>query len=210
MQGPTPPAPRKRHRRKDARPGEIITAALRVWAERGFADTRLEDIARRAGIAKGTIYLYFPSKEALFEAALKDRLVAMMDRAGAMAQGFDGSTADLLDGFFAEIHAQLTEGGSVAFLRIMLTEGHRFPELVALYRTVVIRRGIDTIRAILARGVARGELRPGAEDTDPRLIIAPAVVGALWAMVFGDASMPTTRETLRAHVRIILRGLAPS
>jgi TetR/AcrR family transcriptional regulator len=210
MQDPTSPARKRRRRRKEARPGEIIAAALKIWIEQGFAATRLEDIARSADIAKGTIYLYFPSKEALFEAALKDRLIAMMDRADAMAQDFEGNTEELLNRFFMEVHTQLTEGGAGAFLKILVAEGHRFPELVAFYKANVIARGVMAIRAILARGVARGELQAGAEDTDPRLILAPALVGTIWSIVFGDASMPTTRETLRSYARIIIGGLVRS
>lgn len=208
MQDPTPPGRKRRRRRKDARPSEIITSALLLWSEKGFAATRLDDIAKQAGIAKGTIYLYFPSKEALFEAAAKERLVPILDRASDMTHDFEGSTGEILDGFFAEVHNEFAEGEARTFLKILIAEGDRFPELVELYEAAVIRRGVMMIRAILARGVARGELRPGAEETDPRLIIAPAIVGAIFSMIFGNASMPTTVETLREHVRIILRGLA--
>ncbi len=160
MQAPSPAAEKKRQRRKEARPSEIIAAAMRLWGERGFAATRLEDVAAGAGIAKGTIYRYFPSKEALFEAALQERIVGTMDRAKAMAQGFEGPTEMLLRRFFESIRAELVEGGSSVFLRILLSEGGRFPDLVARYETVVLTRGMATVRAILAAGVARGTFVP--------------------------------------------------
>ena len=196
MQEPTPDSEKKRQRRKDARPAEIIAAAMRLWGERGFSATRLEDVAMGADIAKGTIYRYFPSKEALFEAALQERIVATMDRAKAMAQGFDGPTKVMLSRFFDAIRAELVDGGSSVFLRILLSEGHRFPELVRRYEKVVLSRGLSTVRAILAAGVARGDLRPEAVDCDPRLIMAPAMMLALWGTVFSTEVCRTCSRRL--------------
>ena len=207
MQDPDTPSARKRQRRKDARPSEIIAAALRLWADRGFAATRLEDVAAGADIAKGTIYRYFPSKEALFEAALQDRLVATMDRARDLAQGFDGPSRGMLARFFEAVRAELIDGGSSVFLRILLSEGHRFPDLVARYEAVVLSRGLMTVRAILAAGVARGDLRPGAEACDPRILMAPAMMLSLWGTVFRTDGLPDIRTALDQHVDILIRGL---
>lgn len=204
---PQPGPQRKRRRRKEARPAEIIAAAMQLWAERGFAATRLEDVAAGADIAKGTIYRYFPSKEALFEAAMQARIVATMDRAREMAQGFDGSTAALFTRFFDTIRAELVEAGSSVFLRVLLSEGHRFPELVATYEKVVLSRGLSTVRAILAEGVARGDLRPEAVDCDPRILMAPAMMLALWGTVFTSDGLPDMRKSLDQHVAILLGGL---
>jgi len=203
---PSPPT-RKRQRRKDDRPAEIIAAAMRLWSERGFAATRLEDVAAGAGIAKGTIYRYFPSKEALFEAALENRIATTMDRARDMAAGFDGPIRSVLSRFLASIRAELVENGSSVFLRILLSEGHRFPALVALYETVALSRGLATIRAILARGVARGDLRPEALDCDPRLIVAPAMMLAMWDTVFKVGDLPDIATALDQHVGILMDGL---
>ncbi|NJM82012.1 MAG: TetR/AcrR family transcriptional regulator [Tabrizicola sp.] len=207
MQDPTPESEKKRQRRKEARPAEIIAAAMRLWAERGFAATRLEDVAAGAGIAKGTIYRYFPSKEALFEAALQDRIAATMDRAREMAQGFDGPTEQMLTGFFETIRAELVDGGSSVFLRVLLSEGHRFPALVARYEKVALTRGLSTVRAILAAGVARGDLRPEAVDCDPRLIMAPAMMLAIWGTVLSTEGLLDISAALRQHVAILIGGL---
>lgn len=207
MQETIPTPDRKRQRRKDARPAEIIGSAMRLWDERGFAATRLEDVAVGAGIAKGTIYRYFSSKEALFEAALQARIVTTMDRARDMAQGFDGPAEAMLARFFDTIRAELAEGGASVFLRILLAEGHRFPALVQRYETIVLSRGLSTVRAILAAGVARGDLRPEAVETDPRVIMAPAMMLALWDRVFTGGSLPDTRTALGQHVAILIRGL---
>lgn len=207
MQEPLQDSARKRQRRKDARPAEIIDAAMQLWGERGFAATRLEDVAAGAGIAKGTIYRYFASKEALFEAALQNRLVATVEQAGTMAQGFDGPTRALLLQFFGTIRRELVEGGALVFLRVLLLEGHRFPDLVARYEAVAMARGLATVRAILARGVARGELRPEAADCDPRLVMAPAVMLALWGTVFRTGGLPDMPASLGQHVDILMHGL---
>jgi AcrR family transcriptional regulator len=202
------PAPdRKRQRRKEARPAEIIDSAMRLWAERGFAATRLEDVAAGAGIAKGTIYRYFPSKEALFEAALQVRIVATMDRARGMAEGFDGTAAEMFARFFDAIRAELVDGGSSVFLRILLSEGHRFPTIVERYEAIALARGLSTVRAILAAGVARGDLRPEAVETDPRVIMAPAMMLALWDTVFTGKDLPGMRASLEQHVSILIEGL---
>lgn len=207
MQDPTPQGEKKRQRRKDARPSEIIAAAMQLWSERGFAATRLEDVAAGAHIAKGTIYRYFPSKEALFEAALQARIVATMDRARDMAQGFDGPTSQMLSGFFETIRTELVDGGSSVFLRVLLSDGHRFPDLVARYERVVLSRGMATVRAILAAGVARGDLRPEAADCDPRLVMAPAMMLSLWGTVFTTEGLPDMRSALAQHVAILMGGL---
>lgn len=207
MQDPCQAEPKKRRRRKDARPAEIVVAAMRLWSERGFAATRLDDVAAGAGVAKGTIYLYFPSKEALFEAAVVERVVGTIERAGDFAQGFDGSTEALLMRFFETIRAELVDGGATVFLKVLLAEGYRFPEIVERYETVALQRGMATIRAILARGVDRGDLRPEARDVDPRLVMAPALLLALWGAVFTRLPVPDMRESLRQHVTILMHGL---
>jgi TetR/AcrR family transcriptional regulator len=197
---------KKRRRRKEARPAEIISAAMQLWKDRGFSATRLEDVAAGAGIAKSTIYLYFPSKEALFEAAVQERLVATMERAKGVAQGFDGPTETLLLRFFETIRSEMVEGGAFVFLKVLLSEGHRFPDLVARYETVVLRRGMETVRGIFTRGVERGELRPEAADCDPRLVMAPAMMLALWGTVFRGVPVPDVHRVLRQHVSILLRS----
>ncbi len=130
-----------------------------------------------------------------------------MDRAKAMAQGFDGPTDAMLSRFFDAIRTELVDGGSSVFLRVLLSEGHRFPELVARYETVVLTRGLSTVRAILAAGVARGDLRPEAIDCDPRIIMAPAMMLSLWGSVFSTEGLPDMRAALDQHVAILVGGL---
>lgn len=210
MQAPSdPPAtPRPRRRRKDDRPAEIIEAAMALWAERGFAATRLEDVAARAGIAKGTVYLYFASKEALFEGAVRERLLSMMQATDDLRERFDGDTAALLTHFLRAVRTRLSDEGAIVLPRILLGEGQRFPALVALYREVALARGMATARAILARGVARGELQPQAATLDPRLLVAPVIFGVLTASLAGDDRLAVDDAFIDAHVRTLLHGLA--
>jgi len=214
MQVPSPPPPaadapkRKRTRRKDARPAEIISAAMALWSERGFAATRLEDVASAAGVAKGTIYLYFRSKEALFEAALRDRLVSMMEATGEGLAQFEGSTEAFLKRFFRAVRVRLFDEGAIVLLRVLLGEGHRFPALVTLYREIALGRALQTTRDILARGVARGELRPAAAMLDTRLLMAPIVFGALTANLL-EALLPAVDDSyIDAHVDTLMHGLS--
>ncbi len=197
----------KRQRRKDARPSEILEAGLALFAERGFAATRLEDVAKRAGIAKGTVYLYFSSKESLFEAALKDRMVSTMEGVGELTASFAGSTEELLRLVLARIYGQMIEGDAGVLLRILIGEGDRFPDLVTLYREIALAKGIATMKGILKRAEARGELRVSADDVDPRMIVAPIAILAIGGKVFGQESLTDRDKFLDRHLDLVLRGL---
>lgn len=201
-------SPRRRQRRKDARPAEIVAAAMALWAERGYAATRLDDVAAQAGIAKGTVYLYFPSKAALFEAALRERLDTTFGDAMGQALQSPLATAELLAQFFDALRQRLIEAGAGVLLKVLIGEGHRFPELVALHRELAVERGMRAIRAILARGVARGELHVDALTLDPRLVMAPALVAALWSILYPEAAAADDPATLlHQHLGLLLRGL---
>lgn len=181
---------------------------MRLWAKKGFAATRLEDVASEAGVAKGTIYIYFPSKEALFEAALRQTLVATMDATGEQMERFDGDTRALLTTFFERVQHQLLDGQSIVLQKILIGEGHRFPALLAMHREVALSRGMETIQRILRRGVERGELRPEAASTDPRIVLGPIMIAALWSLVYADATLPPLAQLIEQHAAMIARGLA--
>ena len=207
-QAPATAPARRRTRRKEARPQEIVEAAMRLWAEKGFAATRLDDVAAEAGVAKGTIYLYFASKEALFEAALRQTLVATMESASGQVESFSGNTRELLTLFFGLVQSQLEESGAVVLMKVLIGEGHRFPGLVALHREIALSRGMETLGRILRRGVERGELRADAARTDPRIIMGPIMTAALWSLVYKGATFPPIRMMIDQHVEIIVKGLS--
>ncbi|OBY25183.1 TetR/AcrR family transcriptional regulator [Leisingera sp. JC1] len=198
---------KKRERRKEARPAEIIAAAIDLWKVRGFAATRLEDVAAGAGVAKGTIYRYFSSKESLFEAAVEARIVRNIDQADQSAELFGGTTEEALLTFFEKVRREMVEGGSFIFLKVLISEGHRFPELVERYEATVLRRGFEVVRRILLRGVERGELKPEAAEFDPRLVVAPAMMLSLWGTVFPGVGTPDAHQLLRQNVALLIGSL---
>jgi AcrR family transcriptional regulator len=197
----------RRRRRKEARPGEIIDAGLAEFAENGFAATRLEDVARRAGIAKGTIYRYFASKEELFEAALSARLTPFFDDVSGMVDAFPGSSEDLVRAALTRIYKALFEDGLHVLMRIIITEGGRFPAIAELYHRRVISRGQAVLAALVRRGVERGEFRRSALTDLPIVIVAPAVMTIVWKMTFDRFDPVETERFLAAHVDLVLEGL---
>ncbi len=198
----------KRRRRKEARPAEIIAAGLAEFADRGFAATKLEDVAARAGVVKGTIYRYFDSKEALFEAALKAQIAPVFDEVLGSLDRFPGSTADLLRLVVPTIYRELFGSGIHVLMRIIIAEGGRFPAIAEFYHRESISRGKAILEAIVRRGVERGEFRSGAAADLPMVVIAPAVMAAVWKMTFDRFEPIAIERFMEAHLDLVLNGLA--
>src|ERR1700730_16226294 len=146
------PKPRWR-RRKNARPEEILTAALEVFADRGFAATKLEDVARRAGVTKGTIYLYFENKEALFKALIRQTIVPVLAQGEALAQSFTGSARELFEQLVREYWRLVGETSLSGIPRLMIAEAVNFPELARFYYEEVVTRGHRLMAGVLERGI---------------------------------------------------------
>jgi AcrR family transcriptional regulator len=197
-------------RRKDARPAELLEAALDVFAEKGFAAARMEDIAARAGASKGTVYLYFPSKEAVFEALVRSALVPNVERAEAMAAGHDGPVAPLLRRFLAMLAGIVRDPRLVVLPRLVVGELHRFPDLARFYKATVVDRALGLVAAMHRRGVERGEFRPQDSDAVARLVVAPVLLAAIWGAVFAphDERPFDPTPILDAYADTLLRGLA--
>lgn len=196
---------RRVQRRKEARPAELIEAGLEEFALNGFAATRLEDVAKRAGVVKGTIYRYFADKEALFEAAVRTKLPAIADP--AMIDAFEGTTRELLVLLLERLYGQVIASNVRGLLRIILSEGNKFPALVELYHRAVVQRGRPLLRRIVARGVARGEIRADHPKLMPMMIIAPALMATLWTMTFDRLESIPLDRFFEAHVELLTRGL---
>jgi AcrR family transcriptional regulator len=200
---------RQRLRRKAARPSEIVEAALHLFAERGFAATKLEDVANAAGIGKGTIYLYFATKEELFRAVVRQAIVPNLDAAVTLAADPDLSTPDLLrrlaDRFLVLLNSDLT-----AIPKLVISEAGNFPSLAQFYAEEVVHKGMALIRGVLARGIARGEFRPIDLDGALPLFTAPFLLLALWKHSLGRHTdiRFDPRAVVAAHLDILLRGLA--
>lgn len=177
--------PRPRTRRKDARPAELLAAALDCFVEKGFAATRMEDIARRAGVAKGTFYLYFPSKEAVFEALVRETLlprIATLEQSATMA----GLGAEAkLRAILAMLGQVLADPKLVAIPKLVLAEAGNFPDMARFYRQEVIARGQALLNGLFREGVEKGEFRPLPDlDIMTRLFMGPVVLTALWQTTF--------------------------
>jgi TetR/AcrR family transcriptional regulator len=152
-------SPAKRERRKQARPGELLAAALDLFVEKGFAATRAEEVARRAGVSKGTLFLYFSSKEELFKAVVRDSISGHFPVWNAEFEAFTGSTADLLRQFMALWWARVGATKASGITKLMMSEASNFPELAAFYQQEVMKPGQALIRRILQRGIDSGEFR---------------------------------------------------
>ena len=201
----------KRERRKEARPGELLDAALDLFVEKGFAATRAEEVAARAGVSKGTLFLYFQSKEELFKAVISENIAGRFTEWNAEFAAFDGSSADMLlyamNMWWERIGATRASG----ITKLIISEAHNFPEVTAFYQTEVIQPGQALIRRILQRGVDRGEF--AVDDMDH------AVYSVIAAMVFlvmskhsVGACVPADRPLdpkryIESQAGIILNGL---
>jgi AcrR family transcriptional regulator len=196
-------------RRKEARPQEILDAALEVFAEKGFAAARMDEVARRAGVTKGTIYLYFPSKEELFKALVREAIGGTLVQVAAYAENFEGSARALLISVLRTIGTVLRTSNRIVLPKIILAESGNFPELVRFYRFEIIEKGMALFRGIVARGIARGEFRDVALDHVARLCVAPLLLGALWRAVFArfDPEPYDIEALIETHIDVLLRGL---
>jgi AcrR family transcriptional regulator len=202
-------SPTRWRRRKEARPEEILAAALESFAERGFAATRLEDVAARAGISKGTLYLYFKSKEELFKAVVRETLLPNLARIEALVETFDGPSPLLLEQLLLTISGVL--GSRIgAIPKLVIAEAGNFPDLARFYFDEVIQRGLGLIATILRRGIARGEFRAIDVDRAVFCVIAPMLVAALWKNSlepYGEAPPLDAKALARTHLDLLLRGL---
>jgi len=198
----------KRTRRKEARPGEIIAAGIAEFAEHGFERARLDRIAKAAGVAKGTIYLYFENKEALFMAAVEEYvLVTMTETEVELEMGDDLSTTDLITRMIGRAYAKMTAQEPLAIMRILVAEGHRFPHLMATYHNTVIARGTDLIKRLLERGVKRGEFPESPVTRIPEIIVAPVMFMAMNRMTFADLHPLDQDDFREAHIQMVLSAL---
>lgn len=196
--------------RKVAGPDDILAAALRVFAETGFSRARLEDVAREAGISKATLYLYFDSKQAIFEALIRSAVVPNVERLEALVTGAKGSSADLLRTLVQAIGRVVIESELSAFPKLIIAEAANFPDLAQLYRAQVIERVLGVLASIVARGVASGEFRPTDPRLAARLVIAPLLFSTIWKTCFVRDDEPRfdPAPLLSIHVETLIRGLA--
>ena len=195
---------------EEARPGEILDAALDCFAERGFAATRLEDVAARAGVTKGTAYLYFESKEELFKAVVRAFVVPTIEHIEEAVEG-TGPAAERVERVVAA-WVEKGYGGRIGALpKLMIAEAGNFPELARFYRDEVVLRVLRLITGLLRRGIEQGEFREVDVEQAAFCVIAPLMVATLLKHSLGRSeAMPIDVAALaKCHVDLLLRGLAP-
>lgn len=197
-------------RRKEARPAEIVAAALDVFVERGFAATKLEEVARRAGVTKGTVYLYFDSKETLFKAVVRETIVPIFARGEQMVADHRGSAADLLGQLMRKWWELIGETNLSGFPKLMMAEAVNFPVLARFYYDEVISRGNRLMASVLERGIKSGEFRRLDVTVTVKLAMAPLVHATNWRHSFALCTPDglNIATYLDHHIDIFLRGIA--
>jgi AcrR family transcriptional regulator len=196
------PEPRFR-RRKEDRPEEITAAALEAFAERGYAATRVDDVAKRAGVSKGLLYLYFKTKEDLFKAVIRSFVVPRIDALRAIIDSSELSSEEFLRGPFLDF-AKALPGSPIGILvRLMISEGPKHPDLLEFYWDNVISRGLGAINELLERGVASGEFRRSVVNDFPHLFAMPVLFSVIFRLLF-EKQCPDTDKLIEAQVGVLI------
>ncbi|HEX5686500.1 MAG TPA: TetR/AcrR family transcriptional regulator [Ideonella sp.] len=203
-----------RQRRKDARPSELLDAALALFVEKGFAATKSEEVAARAGVSKGTLYLYFPSKEELLKAVIRHTLLADIARGAERLAQENGPTGELLVELMTDWWVNVYESPSSAIFKLVMTEVRNFPDIGEFYLHEVIEPGHVLIGGLIQRGIDRGEFRPVDVDGVVHSIVLPMVMlclhkHSMGACGFADSHLTKPAEFIRQHLDLILNGLRP-
>jgi TetR/AcrR family transcriptional regulator len=201
----------KRERRKDARPGELLEAALELFVEKGFAATRAEEVAKLAGVSKGTLFLYFSSKEELFKAVVRENISGRFAEWNTELETFEGNSTELLRYCLTAWWERVGSTKASGISKLMMSEAGNFPELAAFYQEEVVRPGNDLIRRILQRGVDSGEFRKLDVEYGVYLLLAPMMFLALWRHSIGlcvaaEAELDPVAY-LNTHIDNLLLGL---
>jgi len=195
-------------RRKEARPEEILEAALELFTEKGFTATRMTDVAKKAGISKGTLYLYFDSKEAIFRALVQDVIAVRIEQEEALVDSFQGPSDVLLRQMINDWWDYIGNSRLSAIPKLIVSESGNFPELAEFFVNQVVRRARKLYAKAISRGVVRGEFYAQSPETVARLVIAPMVHMVIWMhslQTFDDRI--DAREYIDLHIEFILKNL---
>ncbi|RQH09258.1 TetR/AcrR family transcriptional regulator [Bradyrhizobium sp. RP6] len=180
----------------------IVEAAMDEFIARGFAATRLDDIAKRAGVAKGTIYLHFKDKESMFEELVRIVIVPVVARLTALPPPA-GSVRDLIEAFASSFLKEVIGTRRGDLVRLIVAEGPRFPSVADFYYREVVSRGIAAMRALIELGIARGEIREKDLARYPQILVAPAMIAVIWQSLFARHAPLDAQEMLRVHLDLI-------
>jgi TetR/AcrR family transcriptional regulator len=211
MASATPETAHKRERRKEARPGELLDAALALFVEKGFAATRVEEVASLAGVSKGTLFLYFPTKEDLFKAVIRENIAKLFPAWNEEFKSFAGSSGDMLRYAMLTWWQQMGNTPASGIAKLVISEAQNFPDIAAFYQEEVIRPGNALLRQILARGVASGEFRPLDLDQAVYTVVAPMIFMMMWKHSMGacaaSADIVDPEHFIHMQVDVLLHGM---
>jgi AcrR family transcriptional regulator len=180
-------------RRKRDRPQEITEAAFAAFAEKGYAATKVEEVARRAGVSKGLLYLYFDTKEDLFKAVIRSVVAPRIDELARTLDSSELGAEAFIRGPLLAFMQRLPGSPASVVIRLMISEAPRHPDLVDYYWENVASRGLRALRQLLERGVADGEFRESAVNELPQLFVAPVMMSIVWGIVFAERSLDTDK-----------------
>ena len=194
-------------RRKEDRPQEITEAAFDAFAEKGYASTRVEEVASRAGVSKGLLYLYFKTKEELFKAVVKNVVVRRIDALIEVVEKTQLSSEEFIRGPASAFLKEVPGSPVAVIIRLLISEGPRHPDLLDYYYDNVVSKGLAAIRKIVTRGIERGEFKPSAIDDLPHLFLAPVMMSVVWRSLFAKQALDTDKlidtqiDLLLAHIK---------
>jgi AcrR family transcriptional regulator len=195
-------APRKRER-KDTRPQEIVAAAFEEFATKGYAATKIEDVASRARVSKGLPYLYFKTKEELFKAVVRSVITSHFDVIREKMERTDLPVEAFLKGPFLSFIQELVSSKRAFIARLLIAEGHKHPELTAFYYEQVVSRGIETMTRLIERGIERGEFKPTPLRDYPQLLFAPVLTAIIWRGLFERHRHLDTDGLLKTNIDLL-------
>lgn len=192
-----------RTERAAERRAAIIAAAMDEFIAQGFAATRLDDIAKRAGVAKGTIYLHFKDKESMFEELIRTAIVPMINRLWGTPPQPGASVRDMVEGFAKTFIEEVATTRRGDLVRLIVAEGPRFPEVADFYYREVVSRGLAGMRALIELGIARGEIKQKNLARFPQIMVAPALIAVIWQSLFSRHAPLDALEMFRVHLDLI-------
>jgi AcrR family transcriptional regulator len=200
---PAPKPAANRAERAAERRGAIIEAAMDEFIARGFAATRLDDVAKRAGVAKGTIYLHFKDKESMFEELIRTAIVPLVVRLSSSPPPPGASVRDMVEGFAESFIKEVATTRRGDIVRLIVAEGPRFPAVADFYYREVVSRGLAGMRALIELGIARGEIKQKNLARFPQILVAPAMIAVIWQSLFSKHAPLDALEMFRVHLDLI-------
>ncbi|NIM41791.1 MAG: TetR family transcriptional regulator [Hydrogenophaga sp.] len=206
-----PPEAPRRTRRKEARPGELIEAALSLFVEKGFAATRVEEVAACAGVSKGTLFLYFPSKEDLFKAVVRETVAGRFPEWADELAEFQGDSVELVRYAMHTWWERVGMTPASGITKLVMAEASTFPEIATFYQNEVVAPGHELIRRILQRGIDRGEFRDMPLDYAVYSLVAPMIFLLMWKHAMTPCAPPSQQidplTFIDTQVDLILSGM---